>query len=376
MLGGYMGKILLVDLTQGTTKEEPLEEETYRSFIGGAGLGAKVLYEHMKAGVDPLGPENWLGFVTGPLTGTNIPLSARFTAVAKSPLTDTWGEANSGGYWGAELKTAGYDAVFFSGVSSKPVYLWIDNGSAELRDAADLWGMDTAETTQAIQDKLGDPKVRVACIGPAGEMQSLLSSIIVDRFRAMARMGLGAVMGSKKLKAVAVRGTKKVPVANTAKLKELRDDFMATIKASKYFDGHSTIGTSGGIERNLKGGSSPVKNWSLIGGEAMPSCVNLGPETSKRYWVKKQGCFACPVACGAVNRVESAPYQVDEARRPEYETLASFGTMCLNDNFESIVKAGDICDRYGMDTISAGTVIALPSSAVSEVSSARKSSGT
>lgn len=228
MPGGYMGKMLLVDLTEGTVKEEPLQEELCRNFIGGHGLGVRILYERMKAGVAPLGAENWLGFVTGPLTGTGVPMSPRFTVVTKSPLTGTWAEANVGGYFGPELKAAGYDAIFISGVFSKPVYLLIHEGGSELKDAEHLWGKDTAETSDAIQHELGDSKVRVVCIGPSGEALSLISSIVVDKWRIAGRMGVGAVMGSKRLKAIAVRGTKKVPVANSSSLASLRKDFLAT----------------------------------------------------------------------------------------------------------------------------------------------------
>lgn len=359
MLGGYMGKMLLVDLTEGTIKEEPLQGEICRNFIGGHGLGVRILYERMKAGVAPLGAENWLGFVTGPLTGTGIPMSPRFTVVTKSPLTGTWGEANAGGYFGPELKAAGYDAIFISGVSSKPVYLLVHEGGGELKDAEHLWGKDTAETSDAIQHELGDSKVRVACIGPSGEKLSLISSIVVDKWRIAGRMGVGGVMGSKRLKAIAVRGTKKVPVANSASLASLRKDFLEGIKASSFMQSMREFGTPTFLVDNVKGGATPIKNWSLIGEEAMPSYSNLDYASVKKYRVRRHGCFGCPVGCGAIVSVNSGPYKVSEARNPEYESLASFGTLCLNDNVESIIKACDICNRYGMDTISVGSVIAF-----------------
>lgn len=354
-----MGKMLLVDLTEGSVKEEPLQEELCRNFIGGHGLGVRILYERMKAGVAPLGAENWLGFVTGPLTGTSVPMSPRFTVVSKSPLTGTWGEANAGGYFGPELKAAGYDAIFISGVSSMPIYLLIHEGGGELKNAEHLWGKDTVETSDAIQHELGDSKVRIACIGPAGEKLSLISSIVVDKWRIAGRMGMGAVMGSKRLKAIAVRGTKKVPIANSASLAGLRRNFLEDIKGSSFLQSMREFGTPTFLVANVKGGATPIKNWCLTGEEAMPSYSNLDHASVKKYRVKRHGCFGCPVGCGAIVSVNSGPYKVSEARNPEYESLASLGTLCLNDNVESIIKACDICNRYGMDTISAGSVIAF-----------------
>ena len=221
MSGGYMGKILFVDLSTGVIKEEALDEKMCRDFIGGYGIGARILYSRQKAGVDPLGPENTLGLITGPLTGTLVPTGARYMAVAKSPLTGGWGEANSGGYFGPYLKFAGFDAVFFTGISPKPVYLLIDNGKAELKDAGYLWGKDTYETEDMLMAEYGKQS-RVACIGPAGEKLSLIAGIMTDHGSAAGRSGLGAVMGSKKLKAVVARGTMEVPIADKAAAQKFR----------------------------------------------------------------------------------------------------------------------------------------------------------
>src|SRR5271157_4297341 len=201
MSGGYMGKILFVDLTTTAIKEEVLEEKMCHDFIGGYGIGARILYSRQKAGVDPLGPENSLGLISGPLTGTPVPTGARYTVVAKSPLTGGWGDANSGGDFGPYLKFAGFDAVFFTGISPKPVYLLIDNGKAQLKDAANLWGKDSYETEDSLMAEYGKQS-RVACIGQAGEKLSFVSSVMTDRGSAAGRSGIGAVMGSKKLKAV------------------------------------------------------------------------------------------------------------------------------------------------------------------------------
>src|SRR5271157_2117203 len=221
MSGGYMGKILFVDLTTTAIKEEVLEEKMCHDFIGGYGIGARILYSRQKAGVDPLGPENIYGMIAGPLTGTLVPTGARYTVVAKSPLTGGWGDANSGGDFGPYLKFSGFDAVFFTGVSPEPVYLLIDEGKAEIKDAGYLWGKDTYETEDTLMAEYGKQS-RVACIGPSGEKLSLVAGIMTDYGSTAGRSGLGAVMGSKKLKAVVARGTMEVPIADKAAVENLR----------------------------------------------------------------------------------------------------------------------------------------------------------
>lgn len=234
-MDGYMGKLLAVDLSSGEIEDEPLNMEYARQFIGGSGLAARYLYDMVTVDTDPLGPDNPLIFMTGPLTGTRAPLCGRHVVCARSPLTGIWNESHAGGFVGAELRFAGYDGIIFRGRSPRPVYLWIQDGRAELRDAEHLWGKDTFETQAIIKEELGDPRVRVACIGPAGENQVLLANIIHDHARAAGRGGLGAVMGSKNLKAVAVRGHGRIPVADEERLKELarqvieilKDDFLS-----------------------------------------------------------------------------------------------------------------------------------------------------
>ena len=252
MAGGYMGKILCVDLSLKEVKEEALDEKVCRNFIGGYGLGAGILFSRQKGGADSLGPENILGFVTGPLTGTRLPLAGRYTVVSKSPLTGTWGDANAGGYFGPYLKFSGYDAVFFSGISDKPVYLLVNNGKAELRDASHLWGKDSYETETILKTELGKD-VRVACIGQAGEKLSLISAVMNDNGRAAGRSGIGAVMGSKKLKAVAVMGNQRVPVADEVRLKTAYDRYRPTpgggIYGRSLFDFFSNSGTQAIVDR-------------------------------------------------------------------------------------------------------------------------------
>ncbi|MCJ7604807.1 MAG: hypothetical protein MUO19_02085 [Dehalococcoidales bacterium] len=235
MTGGYMGKLLFVDLTSGTIREESPDETFYRNYVGGYGIGARILYDRMKAGVDPLGPDNILGMVTGPLTGSPAIGGARYQAVGKSPLTGGWGDANSGGFFGPSLKFAGYDGVFFTGIADKPVYLLIEDGRAEIKDASHLWGKETYETEDTLQAEHG-AGARVICIGPAGEKQSLVSCIITHKGDAAGRSGMGAVMGSKKLKAVVARGTKKVPFHDEEEAKRLRQNQIEDLKSSGFLE--------------------------------------------------------------------------------------------------------------------------------------------
>jgi len=314
----------------------------------------------MKPKIDPLGPENVLGFVTGPLTGTPVPTSGRYMVVTKSPLTGTWGDSNSGGSFGPELKGAGYDAIFFSGISPKPVYLWVSSGKAELQDASHLWGKDTIETEEILRKELGEPGARIACIGPSGEAGSLISGIITEKGKAAARSGVGAVMGSKRLKAVVVRGDKKVLIADPERLKTLREALLKSFQTNDHKKGLSAFGTGGDTSRTLHMGGVGAKNWSVFGIEAMPTCINLDTDKIEKYKVRKAACHGCPIACWAILELKEGPFSVTgPVHRPEYETLAAFGIMCLNDNIESVIKANDLCNRYGVDTISAGTTIAF-----------------
>jgi len=362
MLSGYAGKILMVDLTSGEIKEESPSEDIYRDFIGGTGLGVRVLYERVKPKADPLGPSNILGFVTGPLTATAVPGSGRFTVVTKSPLTGGWADSNSGGFWGPTLKWAGYDAVFVSGISSKPVYLVIFDGKAELKDASHLWGKDTYETEDMLQQELGKSQWRISCIGPAGESCSLMAGIGNEKGRIAARSGVGAVMGSKRLKAVAVRGNRKneIPIADTRKLNSVRKKFTKDIKASGFHQGLATAGTGGGTSFLISIGDCPTRNWNSTGLDSMPTCENLNSINMDKYKLRSYGCHACPLRCGAFIQIKEGPFSTrGEMHRPEYETLAALGALCLNDNLESVIKANEICNLYGMDTIAVGGVIAF-----------------
>jgi aldehyde:ferredoxin oxidoreductase len=357
----YAGRILFVDLTEGRIYEEKPAEKTYRDFVGGNGLGIRILYEKMKARVDALGPENILGFVVGGLTGTMAPGSGRHMLVTKSPLTGTWAESNSGGAFGPELKTAGYDAVFFSGISSKPVYLLIKDGVAELKDASELWGKDAYETQDMLQHIYQDPRIKIACIGPAGESMSLLAGIVSERGRIAARNGVGAVMGSKKLKAVVVKGgVQPIVPADPEKFNQAMQQFLSIIQNNEFAKALAVSGTGNNISFLVSIGDAPLKNWQLSGLDSLPNAANLDSGNMDKYKVSSYGCFACPISCGAIIKQQEGPFAIkDEMHRPEYQSLAALGGMLMNDNLEVVIKANDICNRYGIDTVGVGGTIAM-----------------
>jgi aldehyde:ferredoxin oxidoreductase len=364
MMNGYCGKMLFVNLTDGALEERELSKEMAKHFIGGYGIGARVLFNMMEPNADALGPDNVLGFVTGPLTGTAALFSGRYTVVCKSPVTGGWNDANSGGFLGPELKKAGFDCVFIQGASKKPAYLWINDGKAELRDASVLWGKDILETEKALQRELGGKKIRSALIGPAGEKLSLIAAVMNDGHRAAGRGGCGAVMGAKNLKAVVVRGTGKVPVADSEQLKAINQEILSTIKngpAAQMANAFSTFGTTLFTFPSALGGDSPVKNWGGVG------AVDMGEEAAKKldgsaldakYRLKKYACANCPLGCGAIYDAKDGKWPVGETGRPEYETAAAFGVLMLNSDPEAVIKCNHICNIYGLDTISAGMTVA------------------
>ena len=364
MAKGYMGKILFVDLSKREINTEALTDDLCRSLIGGYGIGAKILYDRMKPGADPLGPENILGFMAGPFTGTLVPFGARYEVFAKSPLTGVWGDANSGGYFGPQMRFAGVDGVFFSGISDEPVYLYVNEGKAQLCDAADLWGKDCYQTDDILKDELGDD-VYAACIGGAGEKLSRISCVINDKGRAAGRSGLGAVMGSKRLKAVVVKGGMKVPVADEARVREIRRRIFQA-RSEETWEAYVKYGTCGDTENSALSGDSPVKNW------AGASTVDFPPEMAARiggdavvaYLEKPWGCWHCPVRCGGTLKLDQGAFALRKdqgylGHKPEYETVAMFGTLCLHDDVEAIIKLNEICNMHSLDTISAGGAIAF-----------------
>lgn len=362
MANGFMGKLLNVDLSSGRMTEEPLDAAICRDYVGGYGLGARLLYERIPKGADPLGPQNVLGFLTGPLTGTPAIIGSRFVAVAKSPKTGGWGDANCGGHFGPHLKFAGFDGVLFSGISAKPVYLFIDEGRPQLLDAADLWGLGVTALEDLLVQRHGK-SIQVCSIGPAGERLSLGACIMNDKERAAGRSGLGAVMGAKRLKCVVVKGKMTVPVHDVQKMKELRKTYLK--QATGAFELFNRYGTAGITHDAILSGDSPVKNWGGAGTTDFPS--QRGRRISDEAVVglegyKSYGCWHCPIACGGkvTQKGGRFPLALNDGvgHKPEYETLAMFGPNLLNDDLASIVKLNEICNNLGMDTITVGATIA------------------
>ncbi len=351
MPSGYAGRILHVDLSAGEIWPEELDWDVAADYVGGRGLAAKMIFEALKPGVDPLGPDNILVLAAGPLTGTEAPACGRSVLASKSPLTGTIFDSNSGGLIGPELKRAGFDAVVVRGRSEEPVYLAIRDGEAELKPAGHLWGRTTSETVRAIKRELGDEKARVACIGPAGERAVLLANVICEPHRAFGRGGLGAVMGSKNLKAIAVRGKGRVEVANPHAFRrvcrEIRD-----ILARNPITGDllGRYGTGCLTTPVNKGGILPTKNFRTGFFEEAEEIT--GEKLVRELGARRRACFGCPIGCGRVLMRDDR-----EVGAPEYETMWAFGAQCGISDLGAIAKANELCNEYGIDTISLGNAI-------------------
>ncbi|NHJ23268.1 MAG: aldehyde ferredoxin oxidoreductase [Candidatus Lokiarchaeota archaeon] len=358
MANGYMGKILWVNLTDESFKEEELSEKIYRQYLGGYGLATKLIYQNMPAKIDALSSESVFGFFPGLLTGTVAPLSGRFMVAGKSPLTGTWGDSNCGGYFGPEIKKCGYDAILIKGAAKTPKYITIIDDKKQILDASDIWGLDAVQTEEALKSKHG--KIQVASIGQSGENISLISGIVNDKARIAGRSGFGAVMGSKKLKAIVLKGNKTVSSADKELLLEKTKTYNEQIKAATAgaVEAWRTLGTTFGNVVSFQIGDTPCKNWGGTKEDFPEEKVNKisGTELLK-YKEKSYGCFSCPVQCGAIMKIPEA--NIDETHRPEYETCASFGHLLLNDDLKTIFIANDLCNRAGLDTISAGATIAF-----------------
>ena len=351
---GYAGKILHVDLTTGKTYTEPLNEDYAKKYIGGIGLGMRLWLDNSKAGVDPFSPENPLVLATGPTSGTIWPTGGNGHAfVAKSPQSYGIGESKSHGSFGTELKRAGYDAVIFHGKAEKPVYVWIDDDSVQLLDASHLWGKSPAETEDMIKEELGDYYIRVAAIGPAGEKLVRIACIINEKSRAAGRCGMGAVMGSKNLKAIAVRGTHDVTVAKPDEFLEFVKEFHERMKgpATKKY---RTLGTPENVLVHNALHCMPTRNYNNAHFEAAEKVS--GEYLNERYVAKIIGCSSCAMRCEHVCVVNEGPYKGAMAR-VEYEPLWALGPYCGIDRLDAIIKGSELCNYYGMDSISAGVIV-------------------
>ncbi|MBN2293785.1 MAG: hypothetical protein JXM70_15260, partial [Pirellulales bacterium] len=342
---GTMGKVLWVDLSTGKLRVETPDDEIYLKYLGGYGMGAYYLYKNQKPNVDALGPENHLGFFAGILTGTPGISTNRYAVVAKSPKTGTWGDANSGGSFGPALKNAGFDGVIFTGISQKPVYLLLKDGEAQLLPADDWWGKDSHVVEEETQ-KLYGPKARSTCIGPAGERQALLSCIINDHGRAAGRSGLGAVMGSKRLKAVVAVGNQPITMAEPEKMKSYNAEHRKKMKDAGIIQFLSQYGTAGMPAGSCASGDTPIKNWTGVPDD-FPGAAKISDDNVLAIQNKKYAYWRCPIGCGGETEVAEGEMQ-SKGHKPEYETLGAFGTMCLNDCLPSINLCNSICNSYGL----------------------------
>ncbi|RLC26029.1 MAG: aldehyde ferredoxin oxidoreductase [Deltaproteobacteria bacterium] len=353
---GWMGKILRVDLTTGTCFEDALDPSVAKDYLGGRGLGIFLLNKEGDPKGHPFSPENPMIMATGPLTGTGAPTGARYMVMTKSPLTGAVTCSNSGGIFPTEFKRSGYDAVVFTGKSKNPVYLWIDQGKAKLCPADHLWGKNTHQTTDLLLNETHS-KARVACIGPAGEKQVLFASIMNDKHRAAGRSGVGAVMGSKNLKAVVVRGKGRVPLADPDRFKDFNKQILDTFKEGikEIPLGLTVNGTAGVVMATQNFGVLPTKNWqqgTFDGWEKID-----GEQLTKRFLKKNSACYGCPIGCGRLTKVDDPVFN-GEGEGPEYETVYAMGSNCMIDNLAAITKANYICNELGMDTITMGATIA------------------
>lgn len=364
---GYIGKMLFVNLSDRTTEVRTFDEKFARLYLGGCGFGAKILYDEMPAHTDVFAPESIVGFIAGTLSGSSAFFGGRYTVVSKSPVTGMWNDANSGGTFGPALRKSGYDAVFIQGIAEEPVYLFIDNGKVEIRDAKHLWGKKTTEVEELLTEEIGDKKLGIALIGPAGEHLSYMAAIMNDGHRAAGRGGPGAVLGSKKLKAVVVRGNHAVEVADKKRLIEVnRSIAQDLISGSKQSvrETFGLYGTANSASRNAMQGDASIKNWKSTPEETFPEerlTRNIASTFEKNYVPKKYNCAACPLGCGStyqLNETQEKRFGDKVVGRPEYETLCGFGSNILNDNSELIIYLNHLCNEYGFDTISFSATIA------------------
>ncbi len=389
MAGGYMGKYCVIDLAKKKTEVVELGDDFYRKYLAGYGLGAAVISERQKPGIDALSAEAHLGFCSGLLTGTGTSFSGRFMMVGKSPLTGGWGDSNSGGFLSREIKRTGYDAVFFTGIADKPIWVHITDETIEFNDATDLWGKDNVETNEYVKQTLSDKRVQVASIGCAGEKLSRISGVTTDDGRIAGRSGLGAVMGSKNLKAVSFRGKMKVPIADEEGTKAVIKKFLTDYRKSKGADrltvkimgflskviartGISAPQTAS-VVKELFGkygtpgltvysgmiGDTPIKNWTGVGYTEFTydSLQKIGGDKAIADQKKRYACQNCPLGCGGIVDIKKGKYAGTDGHKPEYETWGAFGGMMLNDDYDAILEMNEICNRAGIDSISAGGTV-------------------
>ena len=348
-----MQSILKIDLSTCTTDEYIIPKEWERDYLGGASLAARLLYSSLIPDLDPLSPEAPLLLMTGPLTGTAGPAVGRFVASGRSPLTGLWAESNCGGFWGPELRFAGYDGIWITGKAEKPVYLWLNNGMLEVRDAYSLWGQDTYEVQNSIKKELNQPSAHVLGIGPAGERCVRFASILCDHGRTAGRTGLGAIMGSKNLKAIAVYGDNKISLVDQERFRSLRSAANRLLKIDNVSRVMHDVGTVSGADYSEYLGSMPKRYYQ--DGIFKDIDKISGATQAETILVGTSACHACVIACGRVVCLKDGK----KRKGPEYESTVGFGPNLLVSDLEAITKLSEICDRYGVDTISMSNTIGL-----------------
>lgn len=355
MAGGYLGRIARVDLSSGAVDFLPWDEEFARAFVGGSGLAARYLWDALGPEVDPLGPDAPLLFMTGPLVGTAAPACGRYEVCGRSPLTGLWGESNSGGFFGPELRFAGVDGLWITGQAPEPVYLWMRDGEVSLRPARHLWGLDTYATQDALREELGDRRVRVACIGPAGENRVRFAAILNDHGRAAGRTGLGAVLGAKNLKAIAVRGSGTVPLADPEGFARIARETWNLVKEDVSSQLMQAGGTLAYMDWALMSGDITFRYYTrgaFAGAERLTGAV-----LADELLIRPRACYRCPIGCGRETRAER--YGVPAVDGPEYETVGTYAALLASSDLEGAAYASHLCNRLGLDTISAGSTIAF-----------------
>jgi len=354
----YTGKLLRIDLANGEQHVESIDEADVRQYLLGSGLAAKIFYEEMDQTLGPLDPDSPLMAFAGLLTGTFSPTGCRSSWCGRSPLTGIWDESNMGGHWGAELRFAGFDGLIITGRAPEPVYLWIHDGQAEIRRATHLWGLDHFDTFEKLRSET-DPRAQAACIGLAGEKLVPLANVMQggqEHARTAGRGGMGALMGSKNLKAIVVRGTSKPKYPDPKAFRTFVQGLNKSIKENSL--GLSQLGTAGGLPATEQTGDLPLKNWTLGSWQEGAARVS-GQRIAETIFEKHTHCFACPIGCGKIIKIETGLYAGVQGHGPEYETLAGFGGNCQCDDLNAIAKMNDLCNRYGLDTISTSSAIAF-----------------
>jgi len=357
-MNGYMGKILVVDLAKKELKDEPLNEQYARDFIGAGGIACRYLADLTTEKTDPLSADNPLIFMAGLLTGTGGPSFSRWVVAARSPYTTYYGDANGAAHFGSELRFAGYDGIILKGKSDKPVYLYIKDGKAELKDAGKLWGKNTYETIDAIRKEYDDPRTRVACIGQAGENLVLFANIMTEDGHCAGRAGMGCVMGSKKLKAIAVRGKAKIPMADPEKFREFARGAMEEVKSGFVTTIMHDTGTCGWVDSGIAYGDTPSKYYTIA---TMPEATDIsGVTQAEQYQVGNTACFGCPIGCRKVLHIKEGRFKTEKPTEgPEYETLISWGPQLMIADMGAINHFNELVNGYGFDSISSGSSAAF-----------------